>query len=78
MRVLEKEEGMIEILECIFLDTNMNIQACAELLFIHKNTVYYRLKKIQKYLGYDPFEMPVSANLMLELALYRLLAQKEK
>lgn len=73
--LLMKENGLLEVLECVFLDANMNIQVCADLLFIHKNTVYYRLKKIQKYLGYDPFEMPVSVDLMLELALHRLLVQ---
>lgn len=75
--LLTKESGLLEVLECVFLDTDMNVQACADLLYIHKNTVYYRLKKIQKALGYDPFEMPVSVDIMLELALHRILKAQE-
>jgi carbohydrate diacid regulator len=38
----------------VFFDSNMNIQKAADELFIHKNTLLYRLKRIKESTGYDP------------------------
>lgn len=37
-----------------FFENNLNIQSTAQALFIHRNTLIYRLNKIEKETGYDP------------------------
>lgn len=37
----------------IFLESNLNISEAARKLFIHRNTLIYRLEKIHKTTGYD-------------------------
>ncbi|MCG5105013.1 CdaR family transcriptional regulator [Oceanobacillus alkalisoli] len=37
-----------------FLDHNLNILKAADALFLHRNTLIYRLNKIQEETGYDP------------------------
>lgn len=77
LKNLLHEESLMIVLEALFLDVDMDVKKCAEILFLHKNTIYYRMKKIQKLLGYDPFSTAVSFGLMMELGLYRL-EQSEK
>lgn len=38
----------------VFLAEDMSIKACAERLFVHTNTVAYRLRRIQELTGVDP------------------------
>ncbi len=38
----------------VFLETNQSVTTAAEKLFIHKNTLQYRLKKIRDMTGLDP------------------------
>jgi carbohydrate diacid regulator len=58
---------IIETLSCFFA-CNQSINKTAERLFIHKNTLQYRLIKIKEITGYDPrvFEEAV----LLYLGLY--------
>ncbi|MBM7691529.1 carbohydrate diacid regulator [Peribacillus deserti] len=37
-----------------FFDNNLNMQQAADKLFIHRNTLIYRLNKIKQETGYDP------------------------
>ncbi|ARI78680.1 CdaR family transcriptional regulator [Halobacillus mangrovi] len=37
-----------------FFENDLNIQQSAEALFVHRNTLIYRLQKIKKKTGYDP------------------------
>jgi len=53
-------EARIELLENhdiktanVFLENNLNISEAARKLFIHRNTLIYRLEKINKITGYD-------------------------
>jgi purine catabolism regulator len=58
------------------LDTYFDCRECtrltAERLFIHRNTLAYRLAKISEILGFDPISHPHRFLLMLALALRRL------
>lgn len=47
---------------------NMNAELTAEKLFVHKNTINYRKKKIVDILGYKPWEMPHLMNFILLFA----------
>ncbi|KOO37385.1 CdaR family transcriptional regulator [Priestia koreensis] len=57
-----------------FFKQNLNIQQTAESLFIHRNTLIYRLDKIKRETGYDPKDF--SDALTLQLALWGHKRQK--
>jgi carbohydrate diacid regulator len=50
-----------------FFDNNLNIQQTADDLFIHRNTLTYRLTKIQEETGYDPKHFKDALTLQLAL-----------
>src|SRR5690554_631908 len=49
----EMSESAVQTLQ-VFFDCNMNIQATANALSLHKNTVIYRLRGVKELTGYDP------------------------
>ncbi len=65
--------GLLETLTC-FLDEGLSIEASARALFVHANTVRYRLKRIHEVTGYSPTDPRDSYTLRLALTLGRLLA----
>lgn len=44
---------------------HMDVQSTAEAMFVHRNTINYRKRKITEILGYTPWEMPYLFNTML-------------
>lgn len=70
---LKEDASLLSILETMVLDAQLDVKKSAELLYLHRNTVYYRLKKIQALLGYDPFAVPGISNISISLALRRIL-----
>ena len=44
--------SLVETLEC-YLDCNCNVSKTADTLFIHRNTMKYRIKKIKEILAID-------------------------
>ena len=62
-----------QTLSVFLLDSGMSVQATSELLFLHKNTVKYRLKCISDCFGYTVGRMPSSYRLLEAVALKRLL-----
>ncbi|OOM78245.1 helix-turn-helix domain-containing protein [Clostridium sp. BL-8] len=46
------DEDMIKTVE-IFFKLNLNLSEAAKSLYVHRNTLIYRLDKIEKYTGYD-------------------------
>ena len=63
-----------ELLEtCVgFLDSGSSIEATARNLFIHPNTVRYRIKKIQDVTGYNPSDAREAYVLRMAVTLGRL------
>jgi carbohydrate diacid regulator len=59
-----------------FFEHNQNIQQTADELFIHRNTLIYRLTKIQEETGYDPKNFKDA--LTLQLALWCTKAQNSE
>ncbi|HZG71088.1 MAG TPA: sugar diacid recognition domain-containing protein [Chondromyces sp.] len=55
-----------DILECFF-NHNFNIQKTADALFIHRNTLIYRLKMIEEKTGYDPKDFKDALTLQLAI-----------
>ncbi|MBU3806384.1 MAG: PucR family transcriptional regulator ligand-binding domain-containing protein [Candidatus Fournierella pullistercoris] len=64
---------LIETLAVYLLDAQQSISHCAQLLFLHKNTVKYRYQQINHRLGYPPDKLPEMNSLYQSVALYRLL-----
>lgn len=63
-----------ELLEtCVgFLDAGSSMEATARALFVHPNTVRYRLKRIQDVTGYNPADARESYVLRMAITLGRL------
>lgn len=57
---------LLKTLKCI-LQFDLNLNAVAEKLYLHKNTILYRKNKIIDILGIDPFRMPYILNYQLAL-----------
>ena len=67
------QEDLLATLSVYLLDAQANVSRTAELLYLHKNTVKYRLHKINSLLGYRVTKMPESNQLYTALAVRRLL-----
>lgn len=65
---------VIDTLSTYLLDTGGSVTRTAEILFLHKNTVKYRLKVISDLLGFRPDKMPDSMRIYEALAIQRLLS----
>ena len=70
---LQDGDSLLETLECYLLDARMHVTLTAEKMFLHKNTIKYRLQRIADRLGFVPGELPESMPLFNACALYRLL-----
>ncbi|MBQ1400688.1 MAG: PucR family transcriptional regulator ligand-binding domain-containing protein [Lachnospiraceae bacterium] len=64
---------LIRTLETYLIDSENSVTRCAELLFVHKNTIKYRLGRIRSILGYAPGKAPENMYLFEAAAIDRLL-----
>lgn len=64
--------GLLETL-VTFLDSGLSVEAAARGLFVHANTVRYRLRRIHEVTGYSPTDPRDAYALRLALTLGRLL-----
>lgn len=62
-------EQLIEILQ-VYFETNGSINQTANRLFLHKNTLQYRLKKMHEKTGYNPRHIADSALIYLAIQFY--------
>jgi len=77
LRIIEKGHDASELIQTLatyLLDADQSVVATAECLFVHKNTVKYRLQKASDALGYRVGTMPSTHNLILALGIRRLLS----
>lgn len=73
LHTLPDKENLLHTLCVYLLDAETNTQRTGQLLFLHKNTVKYRLNKIRATLNYELTQMPETYALYQAAALYRLL-----
>ena len=59
------------------LDCGSSVSMTAERMYLHKNTIKYRINRISELLGYHPSEMPEGRELYLSAAIERLLNMRE-
>jgi len=67
------ETNLMGTLECYLLDAQMSVTQAAEKMFLHKNTIKYRIQRIADQLGFVPGSFPESMPLFTACALNRLL-----
>ena len=69
----DSEKELEETLASFYFDSYMSVSTTAKNLYIHVNTVKYRLKRIAETLGCKVTDMPEMMELYKALALYRLI-----
>lgn len=67
------ETNLMGTLECYLLDTDMSVTKTAEKMFLHKNTIKYRIGRIADQLGFIPGSFPETIPLFTACGLNRLL-----
>ena len=55
------------------MDCDSSVTRTAEALYLHKNTIKYRLQRISDLLGFRLGKMPETIDLYRSAAIYRLL-----
>lgn len=74
--VIEDKKGNDDYIDtlCTFLlDANSNVQTTSEKMFVHKNTIKYRIKTMSDCLGFTIGSMPGSEKLFKACGIKRLL-----
>lgn len=66
------EPELTETLCCYLLDAGAELKTASELLYVHRNTVLYRLNKIKSLLGFDIAKMPQAYDVYMAVSLYRI------
>lgn len=69
--------GLLETL-VVFLDQGLSVEAAARGLFVHANTVRYRLRRVHEITGYSPTDPRDAYALRLALTLGRLLGRRTR
>lgn len=70
--IQDKEEGLMLTLSTYLLDANSEVKKTAELLYIHRNTVLYRLNKVRDLLHCNLNEMPMAYDIYFATAVCRV------
>lgn len=70
------ETDLLGTLEIYLLDGEMSVTQTSERMFLHKNTIKYRLARIADQLGFVPGSFPETIPLFTACALNRLLRQE--
>lgn len=71
------DSDLYKTLETYFLDADMSIVKTAELMYLHKNTIKYRIAKLTEIFHYRVNKMPESYELYKAVALHRLVAKAD-
>lgn len=74
--LLAAGSGLLDTL-VTFLDQGLSVEAAARALFVHANTVRYRLRRIHEVTGYSPTDPRDAYALRLALTLGRLLRRTD-
>lgn len=66
-------EEFIKTLEVYFLDAECDVQKTGDIMFLHKNTIQYRIKKVKEYFPSGLDDLTETQELFKALALNRIL-----
>lgn len=78
MKLLADYEELLQTLCVFLLDAEGNAIKASELLYVHRNTVHYRLGKIRSVLNCDLVQMPAAFEIYQAAALCRLSGIEKK
>lgn len=70
----DAEQDLLLTLTTYFLDADAEVKRTAELLYVHRNTVQYRLARIKNLVNMDFGKFPMSFDIYIAVALQRMLA----
>lgn len=71
---LDREEHiLLDTLSVYLLDAEASVTKTAELLYLHRNTIKYRIHRLTELLGYRPDKMPEGIRLYQAVVVRRLL-----
>lgn len=73
VRAAREGAELVRTLQLYLLDADRSVTKTAQLLFLHKNTVKYRLQQLQARLGYPASKLPEVFGLYTACAVTRLL-----
>ena len=73
VRALREGAELVHTLQLYLLDTDRSVTQTAQALFVHKNTVKYRIQKAGDILGFHIGDVPQSKNLIYALSLQRIM-----
>lgn len=73
LQEFSEDAELLHTLIVYLLDAGSGITRCAELLFVHKNTIKYRMSRIGVCLGYPADKEPEKFSLYRAAAIHRLL-----
>ncbi|MFR8517253.1 MAG: PucR family transcriptional regulator [Emergencia timonensis] len=68
----DKDIDLMLTLSAYLLDAASELKKASEILFVHRNTVLYRLNKIKSLLGFDLAKMPMAYDIYVAVSLYRI------
>lgn len=77
LREFSEGSELLNTLIVYLLDADSGITRCAELLFVHKNTIKYRMSRIGMCLGYPADKEPEKFYLYRAAAIHRLLERSQ-
>ena len=69
----EADQDMLEMLEAYFLDNNMSVGDTASMMYLHRNTVKYRLQRVEDILCIDLSNAVSLREITILLAIARLM-----
>ncbi len=69
----QSSDALVDTLAVYVLDASRNVSMTARLMFIHANTVQYRLKRVKELLNIDLNDVSETILLTQSLAIYRML-----
>ncbi|MGF6376597.1 DNA-binding PucR family transcriptional regulator [Clostridiales Family XIII bacterium PM5-7] len=68
----DSEADLVKTAITYLIDSNAQVKQASQLLFVHRNTIQYRLSRIKVLLECDITKMPESYDIYTALAIYRL------
>lgn len=72
-----QQDELLQTLCVYLLDADMSMQRTSELLFLHKNTIKYRIRQLKQLLHSPITTMPDTVVLYQACALYRIMNHRE-
>ncbi len=78
LQPLSKQEELLDTLAVFLLDAQSRYAKAGDLLFVHMNTIKYRIKRINELVHYSVTKLPESLTYYRAIAIWRLLKSAKK